>query len=148
MTWSKIVVGTDGSERAGQAVTHAAALARAAGASLLVVTAYADRPERAAPGPERVPEDIRWMTTRRAEADEVAQAGAAAARAAGAPDVQHRAEPGEPSHVMLTVAGDVGADLMVVGSKGMSSPSRFLLGSVPNNVSHHADCDVLIVRTD
>ena len=148
MTWARIVVGTDGSDRAAKAVEHAGTLAAATGASLLVVTAYPERPDTAASGPERVPDDIAWMTTRRASADELAQAAAGLARRAGAADVRCRAEPGEPSDVMLRVADDVGADLIVVGSKGMTSPGRFLLGSVPNNISHHAGCDVLIVRTD
>ena len=40
-----------------------------------------------------------------------------------------------------------GADLIVVGNKGMTGAKRFLLGSVPNKVSHHAPCGVYIVRT-
>ena len=39
------------------------------------------------------------------------------------------------------------ADLIVVGNKGMTGAKRFLLGSVPNKVSHHAPCSVLIIRT-
>jgi nucleotide-binding universal stress UspA family protein len=45
------------------------------------------------------------------------------------------------------VAEETGADLIVVGNKGMTGAERFLLGSVPNKVSHHAPCSVLIVRT-
>jgi nucleotide-binding universal stress UspA family protein len=54
---------------------------------------------------------------------------------------------GEPADCLLKVAEDVGADLLVVGNKGMQGPKRFLLGSVPNRVAHHADCSVLIVHT-
>ena len=54
---------------------------------------------------------------------------------------------GDPAEVLLSEAEKRGVDLLVVGSKGMQSSSRFLLGSVPNNVSHHTPCDLLIVRT-
>lgn len=57
-------------------------------------------------------------------------------------------EPGNPAEVLLGYAGKVGADLLVVGSVGMSGARRFLLGSVPNKISHHASTDVLIVKTD
>jgi len=39
------------------------------------------------------------------------------------------------------------ADLIIVGNKGMTGAKRFLLGSVPNKISHHAPCSVLIIRT-
>jgi nucleotide-binding universal stress UspA family protein len=45
------------------------------------------------------------------------------------------------------VAEERGSDLIVVGNKGMTGAKRFLLGSVPNKVSHHAPCSVLIIRT-
>jgi nucleotide-binding universal stress UspA family protein len=45
------------------------------------------------------------------------------------------------------VADDVKADLIVVGSKGMSSSMRFITGSVPNDLSHHVQRDLLIVQT-
>jgi nucleotide-binding universal stress UspA family protein len=56
--------------------------------------------------------------------------------------------PGNPAEVLLTECGRVGGDLLVVGSVGMSGARRFLLGSVPNKVSHHAATDILIVKTD
>lgn len=54
--------------------------------------------------------------------------------------------PGDPAEVILLVAGEVDADLVVVGSRGMHGARR-VLGSVPNSVSHKAECSVLIVRT-
>ena len=147
MTWSTIVVGTDGSDTAGRAVAHAAELAAATGAGLVVVTAYTERP--GGPPPEApVPGDIQWAVTPSAGAEDVARAAAEAARRAGAREVRARTAPGEADRVLLEVAADVGADLVVVGSKGMTSAARFVTGSVPNALSHHADRDVLIVRTD
>ncbi len=53
---------------------------------------------------------------------------------------------GDPATVLLDEA-ERGYDLLVVGNKGMTGAARFLLGSVPNKVSHHAPCALLIVRT-
>ena len=54
---------------------------------------------------------------------------------------------GDPADAILDVAEELEADLIVVGNKGMTGAKRFLLGSVPNKVSHHAPCSVLIIRT-
>ena len=54
---------------------------------------------------------------------------------------------GDPADAILDVAEEIGADLIVVGNKGMTGARRFLLGSVPNKISHHAPCSVYIVRT-
>jgi nucleotide-binding universal stress UspA family protein len=54
--------------------------------------------------------------------------------------------PGDPAKAILTIATEVGADLIVVGNKGMKGKGRFL-GSVPNNVAHQSPCAVLIVNT-
>jgi nucleotide-binding universal stress UspA family protein len=54
---------------------------------------------------------------------------------------------GNADDVILATAVDVGADLIVVGSKGMRGARRYL-GSVPNSVAHGAHCAVLIVKTD
>jgi nucleotide-binding universal stress UspA family protein len=71
-------------------------------------------------------------------AQEVEQAGVT---------VRTFARQGEPADAILDVAEEEGADLIVVGNKGMTGAKRFLLGSVPNKVSHHAPCSVLIIRT-
>ena len=47
---------------------------------------------------------------------------------------------------LCDVAAEVGADLIVVGNRGMAGAKRFL-GSVPNSVAHQATCSVLIVST-
>lgn len=54
---------------------------------------------------------------------------------------------GDPADAILDVAEDSKADLIVVGNKGMTGAKRYLLGSVPNKVSHHAPCSVFIART-
>jgi nucleotide-binding universal stress UspA family protein len=62
-------------------------------------------------------------------------------------EIRTFARQGEPADAILDVAEEQGADLIIVGNKGMTGAKRFLLGSVPNKVSHHAPCSVLIVRT-
>ncbi len=54
---------------------------------------------------------------------------------------------GSATRSSVEVAEEVDADLIVVGNKGMTGARRFLLGSVPNKVSHHAPCSVFIART-
>jgi nucleotide-binding universal stress UspA family protein len=58
------------------------------------------------------------------------------------------AVPGNPAEVLLTESEKLDADLLVVGSVGMSGAKRFMLGNVPNKVSHHFQKDLLIVKTD
>ena len=76
--------------------------------------------------------------TLRDAAEEVEEAGI---------EVETFAREGDPADAILDVAEERGADLIVVGNKGMTGAKRFLLGSVPNKVSHHAPCSVLIIRT-
>ena len=121
-----IIVGTDGSERAGGAVEEAAALAKATGAGVHVV--------RAVSGPGGDPEG---------EADQAAET----LRGEGVPEVDTHVIQDDPSEALIKAAEQHGADLIVVGNKGMSGAQRFLLGSVPNDVGHHANCSVLIART-
>jgi nucleotide-binding universal stress UspA family protein len=141
-----VVVGTDGSARANEAVRQAAQLAAASAARLVVVTAYTPQAS-ATRVAEEVPEEIRWRITDSAHAEETAGEASRLARAEGVADVRVRSEAGDPGQALIEVAEDTGADLIVVGSKGLTGATRFLLGSVPNKISNHAPCDVLIVDT-
>ncbi len=87
------------------------------------------------------------MISDAAVAEEHTETAQRIAREAGLTKIQVRAESGDPANVLMTVANDEHADVIVLGSKGMASASRFVLGSVPNKVSHHAPCDVLIIHT-
>jgi nucleotide-binding universal stress UspA family protein len=136
--FERIVVGTDGSGTASAAVKHAAELAAAGGGELVVVSAFA-HPREGAPvftNPE--------------------QAGAEAARGLLHDVEKHYADSvkvrtvlreGNAADAIIDVAEEEGADLIVVGNRGMTGAKRALLGSVPNTVSHHAPCHVLIVHT-
>jgi nucleotide-binding universal stress UspA family protein len=67
-------------------------------------------------------------------------------RLAGVEATPH-ARTGDPADAILTLAEELGSDLIVVGNQGLSSARRYLLGNVPDKVSHHAPCSVLIVNT-
>jgi nucleotide-binding universal stress UspA family protein len=141
-------VGTDGSGTAELAVRQAARLAAASGARLVVVTAYTPQGDPLTDARDGgVPDELRWMLTDRAQAEEVAAGGRGQAGEEGASDVVAQAVSGNPADVLLETATDFNADLIVVGSKGLTSATRFVLGSVASSVSHHAPCDVLIVHT-
>ena len=147
MSYQRIVVGTDGSETASRAVEHAARLAASVGASLIAVTAYDPHPHGLERDRADAPEDLKWRITASGLADDRAQGAVYLARKVGVTKATALSEAGTAADALLDVAERRRADLIVVGSKGMSSPGRFLLGSVPNAVSHHAPCDVMIVRT-
>jgi len=146
MPYRNVVVGTDGSETAELAVRHAAELANAFGARLTVVTAFTPRPEDEAKRLQEAPEDVRWAITDATSADERARQARTIARELGVDDVVLRVDSGDPASLLIDAA-DEGGDVIVVGSKGMTSAKRFVLGSVPNKISHHAPCDVVIVHT-
>jgi nucleotide-binding universal stress UspA family protein len=145
--YRQIVVGTDGSETAAKAVQQAAELAASVGATLLVVSAFEPiSGSRLREEAQQVPDDVRWMVNPREDVDATLQSAATLAEEKGAAS-RTFARQGDPADAILDVAEEQGADLIVVGNKGMTGAKRFLLGSVPNKVSHHAPCSVLIVRT-
>src|SRR4051794_11949223 len=145
--FGSIVVGTDGSETAGEAVRQATELAKAVGAKIHLVSAFEPvgnqrpREER-----QQVPEDMSWMVNQREDVDATLRDAGEKMQEDGV-DVETYARQGDPADAILDVAEEKNADLIVVGNKGMSGAKRFLLGSVPNKVSHHAPCSVMIIRT-
>ena len=145
--FTRIVVGTDGSETAAEAVRQAIDLAKLAGATLSIVSAYSPISERKVKDQQReAPADVQYEIGPREDVNLVLDAAAAAARKDGI-EVQTHPVEADPAEAILNVAEETKADLIVVGNKGMTGARRFLLGSVPNNVSHHAPCSVIIVRT-
>jgi len=143
----RIVVGTDGSETASDAVREAIDLAKATGAKLFVVSAYAPaQPEIDREEAAEIPGDVQHEVGPRQGVNLVLDAATGDAEKAGV-DAESRPREGDPADALLDVAEETNADLIVVGNKGMTGTKRFLLGSVPNKVSHHAPCGVYIVRT-
>jgi nucleotide-binding universal stress UspA family protein len=141
-----IVVGTDGSETASRALREAADLAKSTGATLHVVSAYERASGAHLAGGEGTPERASWMVGPDVQVDSVLDTAAGGLHAEGL-EVESHARRGDPADALLSVAEEQNADLIVVGNRGMTGAKRFLLGSVPNKISHHAPCSVLIVRT-
>jgi nucleotide-binding universal stress UspA family protein len=145
--FASIVVGTDGSDTAREAVRQAVELAARVGARVQIVSAYEPVPgARLREEAQQAPPDLQWMVNPREDVDATLRDAADVARAGGV-DAATYARQGDPADAILDVAEEQGADLIVVGNKGMTGARRFLLGSVPNRVSHHAPCSVLIIRT-
>lgn len=139
-----IVVGTDGSSRAKKAVQEAVDLAKCEGARIHLVAAFSDK--------ERHWESFETsakiqVIDLRSVAEGVLLREARDIEAQGV-KVDWEAREGDPAEMILEAASDEQADLIVVGNKGMTGARRFVMGGVPNKVSHHAQCSVMVVRTD
>jgi nucleotide-binding universal stress UspA family protein len=145
--YDSIVVGTDGSDTAKEAVRQASELAKTVGAKLHLVSAYEPVPEgRLRQERQQVPDDLQWMVNPKEDVENTLKEAAAEIEEKGV-EVATYAREGDPADAILDVAEEEKADLIVVGNKGMSGARRFLLGSVPNKVSHHAPSSVMIIRT-
>ena len=91
-------------------------------------------------------DDVSYTVNPREDVELVLGNAAAVAKKAKIDVITHPRE-GDPADAILDVAEENEADLVMVGNKGMTGARRFLLGSVPNKISHHAPCDVWIVKT-
>ena len=146
--FASIVAGTDGSDTARVAVRYAIDLARELGARLQIVSAYEPvSSSRLRTEKLDVPPDMEWAINPREDVVALLDEVRSEAESAGVKQVETFERQGEAADAILDVAEEQRADLIVVGNKGMTGAKRFLLGSVPNRVSHHAPCSVLIVRT-
>ena len=145
--FERILVGTDGSDTAAEAVRQATELARATGAKLDIVSAYepvSARQLREESG--EIPGDVAHAVGPKEDVNVVLEGACQPASEAGV-EVSTHAREGDPADAILDVAEEIKADVIVVGNKGMTGARRFLLGSVPNKISHHAPCSVYIART-
>ncbi|MGO9458051.1 MAG: universal stress protein [Acidimicrobiales bacterium] len=139
--FAKVVVGADDSTTAAEAVRSAMELARLVGAELHIVTAYKPKAVR---GSEKLPDEFRFSLLTN-PADVLLTELASQARELGLDPTVH-ASTSSPVEAIVEVATNEGADLIVVGNKGMHGTQR-VLGSIPNSVAHQAPCAVLIVAT-
>jgi nucleotide-binding universal stress UspA family protein len=145
-----IVVGTDGSETAGVAVQHATMLAKLSGATLHIVHAHqpvsASRATMGASAGLPTVDVTNLNAGIAADSLSICEHGASLAKREGV-TVETHSTPEDAATALVDVAEAVGADLIVIGNRGMSGARRFILGSVPNKVAHHCPCNLLIVDT-
>lgn len=146
-----IVVGTDGSESSLRAVDRAATIAAGNGAKLVLACAYHPMRER----------EVRRASTQLGDrsyddaykvrgsspAEDVLREASGRAAGQGARAVRTAAVEGDPVDVLVDLARAEGADVVVVGNRGLNSIAGRLLGSVASDITHRAPCDVVIVHT-
>jgi nucleotide-binding universal stress UspA family protein len=161
--YETVLVGTDGSPTAMRAVEMASTLTTTLEAKETIVCAYQPPTEhelkqlRGDPNDpvnqwsagrmeKETPEEFRWRIAGAVQAEDVLERASERAGATGA-DFEVRSVEGHPAETLISLAGDEGFDLIAVGSVGMRGPKRFMLGNVPQRVSHHAPTDVLIFKT-
>jgi nucleotide-binding universal stress UspA family protein len=136
---STVAVGTDGSATANKAVSEAAEIARRFGAKLVLLSAYHSS-GRSAEGQDI---ELQWASSSSARVRSILERSEADLSRTGI-ECETRADDGDPAEVLIRLAAECGADLLVIGNKGIK---RRVLGSVPNTVTHKADCSVLVIKT-
>jgi nucleotide-binding universal stress UspA family protein len=141
-----IVVGTDGSQRAAKAARQAFDLAKLTGATVHIV--HVLRLVAMASAGYGDPSAIATANAdARDSGDQICAQVMAEAGRQGVSAEMHNVD-GDPADMLVKVADAVHADLIVIGNRGMTGVKRLVLGSVPNKVSHHCPCSLLIVNTD
>ena len=138
---ARVVVGVDGSETSIEALRQAIAAARERGATVDAVVAWHFPGITMLPGPEDVPTPTKLEEQARAHLD---SAVAAVGSAAEGVEIRSHVVQGHPADVLMRAAD--GADLLVVGARGTGGFRGLLIGSVSNQVVHHATCPVLVAR--
>ncbi len=139
-----VVVGTDGSDTASQAVDFALDVAERYGASFVVASSYRPVSEsRLSKEQAEAPQEVQWSINPTEDVDATLREVEEKATERGL-KATSEARQGDPADVLCELAAEHGADVLVVGSKGMH---RRIIGSVPNSVSHNAPCSVMIVKT-
>jgi nucleotide-binding universal stress UspA family protein len=139
--FSMIAVGTDGSATAAAAVKAAVEMARHFDAELALISAF--------PGPGLLQDgggasdEVQWASSPAARTREILSRAEDEVRREGI-KCRTLVDEGNPADVLVRLAAECGADLLIIGNKGMK---RRVLGSVPNTVTHQAPCAVLVVKT-
>ena len=134
---STVAVGTDGSETASEAVEQAAEFARRFDAKLVLLSAFKKEP------PPTGTDEAQWAYNPAAQLREILARTETEMNEQGI-ECTTMVDEGDPGDVLVRLADDCGADVLVIGNKGIQ---RRVLGSVPKSVAHNADCSVFVVKT-
>ena len=138
---STVAVGTDGSATAEEAVREAAEIARRFGAKLVLLSAFQD--SRGSPSGAAEDIELHWASNSSARVRSILDQIEADLGQNGI-ECDTLADDGDPAEVLVRLAEECGADLLVIGNKGMK---RRVLGSVPKSVTQNADCSVMVIKT-
>ncbi len=147
--FSTIVVGTDGSPDAEDALRAAAEFARLnPDTKVHVVSAFRPiSPAELRSITDSLPEEFKPLMHGTMQVDSTMDDARSLMKLAGVEADYHEVI-GHPTDAIIEAAEDYDADLIVVGSRGEGATKRLLHGSVSTNVLHHAPCAVLVVRKD
>jgi nucleotide-binding universal stress UspA family protein len=139
-----VAVGTDGSPTAAKAVQFALDLAERFGARVVFISAYRPVSEARLKNEQKdAPQELKWSINPAEDVEANLRDVEELADERGLSWTSEARE-GNPADVLVEIAEEHDADVLVVGNKGMH---RRVLGSVPNSVSHKASCSVMIVKT-
>ena len=138
---STVAVGTDGSATASKAVEAAAEIARRFDAKLVLLSASQKSARPEAQGGPSV--ELQWASNPDARVREMLHRTELDLKDRDI-DCTTMIDEGDPADVLTRLAEECGADLLVIGNRGMH---RRVLGSVPNSVTHKAPCSVYVVKT-
>ena len=146
-----ILIATDGSELAEQAVTNGVSLAKSVGAKVTVIIVedpfdWLSVPETRASQRQALDDLAKHKEQVKKHAASVLSRAADAAKQAGVPCDTMQAENSRPYQAIIAAASDKGCDLIVMASHGRSGLSAMVLGSVTNKVLTHAKTPVLVVE--
>jgi nucleotide-binding universal stress UspA family protein len=136
-----IAVGTDGSPTASKAVEAAVEMARRFDSELVLLSAFKNSHDVRAEGHTDV--ELQWTTNKDARVREILARTEQELRDANV-DCRTMIDEGDPADVLIRLAEECDADLLVIGNKGLQ---RRILGSVPNTVTHRVQCSVYVVKT-
>jgi nucleotide-binding universal stress UspA family protein len=139
-----VAVGTDGSGTAEKAVLAALELAERYGARIVFISAYAPVDEMRLRHEKReAPDEVQWMINPEEDVDATLRECEQLAEERGLKWASEAAQ-GDAADILVQLADRHDADVLVIGNRGMH---RRMLGSVPNSVTHKANCTVFLVKT-
>jgi len=145
INYTKIAVGTDGSDSSLEAVRAAASLARVYDAELIIMSAWyaasgslLNAPHSDVSNVPIVEEDV---------ADEYLRTAEAAAQDEGAPRIELRKIAGAPAAALTKEVEELGVDLLVIGNKGVNTLTGHVFGNIPTEVVRNSTVNVMLVNT-
>jgi nucleotide-binding universal stress UspA family protein len=139
-----VAVGTDGSGTAEKAVLAALEMAEKFGARIVFISAYSPVDEGRLRHEKRdAPEEVQWAINPEEDVDATLHECEQLAEERGLRWASEAAQ-GDPADILVGLADRHEADVLVIGNRGMH---RKVLGSVPNSVTHKANCTVFLVKT-
>lgn len=143
--YQTLVVGTDGSDTSLVAVRHAASMARAYEATLVIVCAFYSNSGSLLNSPNRDVSTLPVVSDTRAE--EYLREAERVAAEEQVQDVKLERRSGTPVNALLAAVDEYNADAIVIGNKGMNSLTGRVFGNIPTEIARRSNCDVVLVKT-